>query len=85
MILKTFIELVNTPEKLKEFLMNYRLCTPPGCCDVSCKLRVYRKGISKLIYRRNKCTKKTGIFKNETFKNIKISLCDLFLIVCCFL
>ena len=74
MILKIFMELLSTPEKLKEFLTSYNLSTPPICCDTSCNLQLYRKGKSQITYRCNKCTKKRGIFTSETFKNMKISL-----------
>ena len=80
MILKIFMELLSTPEKLKEFLTSYNLSTPPICCDTSCNLQLYRKGKSQITYRCNKCTKKRSIFTSEKFKNMKISLCDLFLI-----
>ena len=80
MILKCFMEPLSTPEKLKEFLTNYNLSTSPICCDASCNLQLYRKGKSQITYRCNKCTKNRGIFKSEMFKNMKISLYDLFLI-----
>ena len=80
MILKIFMELLSIPEKLKEFLTNYNLSTPPIRCDASCNLQLYRNGKSQITYRCNKCTKKRSIFKTETFKNMKISLYVLFLI-----
>ena len=68
MILKIFMELLSTPEKLKEFLTSYNLSTPPICCDTSCNLQLYRKGKSQITYRCNKCTKKKAFLKVKHLK-----------------